>query len=426
MNILSWLTKAISPATRAAGRRAHRPQVECLEDRLAPASATFSGGVFTLTGLAAAANNVTVSTPANNSVKIVLGNGDTFTSAPAGADFVLSQTVNPNDTLTVNTAAGHSPFATFQINLGSAADTLNFALSAASTGVGNVAINTPLVSVNTGAEQVNFGSVNIDGNLGATLFARSNIYSSEIIVAAASQITTHGGNINLYAEAEILVPAGASLVSDGGNITLSSNGPEIDGTLSAGSGIVTLQGVLGGGDTDFSISYTYSTTHHTTVTRVDLPVINVYSTTVIVSLPGMPKAEDLTFAKPFTDPAVQAAIKQLEQQLEKAGVRNFVGPTLISSAASTTSALVDPIVNIDGHGTTGTKLLGTTDTVTTIPTLGPATILFGDDQSLTFHVLAATENFNTNTAYETSVEDDFQPTVTTTQVYRIGTPDRWR
>jgi hypothetical protein len=424
MNILSWLSKAISPVTRLRRKSRCRPRVECLEDRLAPASGTYSGGVFTLTGLAASANNITVSTPANNSVMIVLGDGDTFTSSPAGPDFVLSQTVNPNDTLTVNTAAGHSPFTTFQINLGSAADTLNFALSAASTGVGNVGITGPAAAPLTAAELVNFGSVNIHGNLGVTLFGSDQKTPSEIILAGAAQITTHGGNIDLEAPDEIFVPAGASLLSAGGNITLSSEGLVPDGTLSAGSGIVTLQ------DLPFGLGrvsgFTNSTTNHTTVVRVDLPVINVYSTTVVVSLPGMPKAVDLTFAKPFTDPAVQAAILQIEQQLAKAGVRDVVGPTLMASAVSETSALINPIVNIDGDGTTGTKLLGMTTTVTVTQNIGPTSILIGDDQSLTFHVLVGTSNFNTNTAYETTVEDDFQPTVTTARVYKIATPSRWR
>jgi hypothetical protein len=94
--------------------------------------------------------------------------------------------------------------------------------------------------------------------------------------------------------------AGASLQSAGGNIILEANLRSITGTINAGSGTFYQEGAFD--DTNF----TSSTTQHSTYIRVDLPVVNVYSTEVIVSLPGKPNV-DLTFAKPFSDPAVQTA-----------------------------------------------------------------------------------------------------------------------
>src|SRR5262245_58591849 len=88
--------RALGPASlgsrppHASGLRRSRPPrqsrlyLEGLEGRLAPATASYNAGLFTLNGLAAAANIVTVSTLANDSVRIALGNGDTFTSAPSG------------------------------------------------------------------------------------------------------------------------------------------------------------------------------------------------------------------------------------------------------------------------------------------------------------------------------------------------------
>src|SRR5262245_39286241 len=129
--VSSWW-RALASALRSRPRRPARPPrpyLELLEARLAPATATYNAGLFVLNGRPAA-NKVTVSTPADNSVQIVLGFGDTFTSSPVGAAFVLS---NGNRTLTVNTSAGQAPMTTFQVNLGNSADSLVFGLSAAAT-----------------------------------------------------------------------------------------------------------------------------------------------------------------------------------------------------------------------------------------------------------------------------------------------------
>jgi hypothetical protein len=405
MNILSWLSKAThSPCRRAKRPWQARLKLERLEDRLAPASATFSGGVFTLTGLAASANNITVSTPVNNSVKIVLGNGDTFTSSPAGADFVLSQTVNANDTLTANTAAaGHSPFATFQLNLGSAVDTLNFALSAASTGVGNVAIN-----LGTNVDQVNFGSININGNL--SIFGgdgSNNPLTGVVTFIAGAQVTTHGGVIGLFPSyGAIDINAGASLQSAGGKImvegdTLSST---TIGAINAGSGTVFLTN-----HTNFSTS---SRTQYTYL-RVDLPVVHVYSTEVIVSLPGKPNV-DLTFAKPFSDPAVQTAIQQIKQQLAKGGTVHLVGPTLTSNSVTSTTVFA-------GNQVAATKVSAATTTYD-----GPVFAHIGNLQSETIFLLTGRIDIDTLITAKVVDDSQYQKTVTTGQVYRIGTPSRWR
>jgi hypothetical protein len=137
----------------------------------------------------------------------------------------------------------------------------------------------------------------------------------------------------------------------------------------------------GGGNTTF----TTSTTHETTVTDVTEPGV-----TVIV-------------------PAVQGS-GPLNAEL----ARLLAGPSgaLIQNALSRVGVLgaVTPGVF------QGLTTIGTNTTVTTATTIGPQTILIGNDQSQSFFVQAGTENINTNTDYHLFEDALFQNSQTLSTV----------
>ena len=163
----------------------------------------------------------------------------------------------------------------------------------------------------------------------------------------------------------------------------------------------------GGGNTTF----TTSTTHHTTYTRVDLPDVQAYQTTVLAYLHGTGGGASLVFQQTVPtsigSPGGQGAVAQAASALQAAGAGSIPGPALVASATSAhTDFLGNQVNHID-------------QTVTTTQTFGPATILIGDDQSQTFFVAAGTENFNTNTHYETFVDQRYQRTNTLSQTYQL-------
>src|SRR5205823_5938081 len=100
---LRQLFKAFLPRSRRrrrpiARKRTHnyRPQLEGLEDRLVPATVTYtqSTGLLQFAGLTTA-DNVSVMAPAANQVVIQVGNADSVTlagDAATSADFSLSTT----------------------------------------------------------------------------------------------------------------------------------------------------------------------------------------------------------------------------------------------------------------------------------------------------------------------------------------------
>jgi len=144
-------------------------------------------------------------------------------------------------------------------------------------------------------------------------------------------------------------------------------------------------------------TFSTSTTNGETHTRVDLPNAEAFSTRVAVVVDGV-VVLDQTVAGPASSPAAQAALSQAAAPL--AGACSVAGP--FTSTADT----VGPAVHV------GDVFTGSTQDMTATTTFGPATILIGPDQSITFFVAAGTLNVNTNTHTESFFDQNFQATVT--------------
>jgi hypothetical protein len=149
-----------------------------------------------------------------------------------------------------------------------------------------------------------------------------------------------------------------------------------------------------------STTFTTSTTHHTTYTRVDLPTIQAYQTTVRAGL-GASLVFEQTVAFAPGSAEVQATEAQASAALQAAGAGPITGPTPVAQFTTCNTAHL------------GDQLNHTEATVTTTASLGPGTILIGDDQSQTFFVQAGTTNYNTNTHTETFTDQIYQQTCTT-------------
>jgi len=178
---------------------------------------------------------------------------------------------------------------------------------------------------------------------------------------------------------------------------------------------------------------TTSTTHHETDINVTLPDAQAYSTTVIgyayetASLCAQAEgygyhdytAYDQTFPVSPSDQEVQnafaAASSAVNAAVQPDGVLpgrvcsyDQTGPTLTSSSSSTGAAVQ-----------VSHTLLGTNTTVSNSVTIGPGEVLFGDDMSQSFFVVAGNTNINTNTGYESFFQNDFQATTTNFATYQI-------
>ena len=95
------------------------------------------------------------------------------------------------------------------------------------------------------------------------------------------------------------------------------------------------------GNTTFSVSTTCSEQVMTTnlTQRVDQ-----FSTELLVRQLGGPLLLDQTFAAPFTDPVVQAALMSARQLLASQGATGFIGPTLLSNITNLTGSTTSPSV----------------------------------------------------------------------------------
>src|SRR2546423_874901 len=214
-----------SPRVRKR-RHVFGPHVEVLEDRTAPAVVTYtqSTGLLDFTADAGETDNVAVTAPAANQVQIVVGNGDSITlagDALANPDFVLSTTTNPNDTLTIDTAAGHAPAANFNLNLGDQDDTLAFGLGVTPNGVSNVAIDG-----GTGADTLMLNATSITGSLTAS--AETLTVNEDVAVAATSQISASDGTANGNNVVTIRNFTAGRAIDLGTNTTLGLTDAELD------------------------------------------------------------------------------------------------------------------------------------------------------------------------------------------------------
>ena len=180
-----------------------------------------------------------------------------------------------------------------------------------------------------------------------------------------------------------------------------------------------------------AIVTTNSTT--TSVTCIDTPVtarIDQYATTLTAFLNSSQTVFQQTFALPFNDPAVQAAIAQADAILV-ANKANFTSPLLISSSTTLQSSVLsfvqtsspyDPALCVAPvkSGTTIT-CPGVMFTVSTTSAFGPTTILTGDNLSQSFAILPGQLDINVNVDRAFSVTRNAVTTNTflTSQSFRI-------
>ncbi|MFT5325235.1 MAG: hypothetical protein ACI8P0_003103 [Planctomycetaceae bacterium] len=157
MSFSHWLERfqsQLGAATSQPSRKRHRknaaqvqvaaPRPEQLELRLLLSAANYNAATdqLTLSADVAETDDVTITSPAANTVVILVGNGDAIVlagDAIANADFVVSTTTNTNDTLTIDTSG--SPLVDFNVDLGDQNDSLSYSLANATIGVTNVALD---------------------------------------------------------------------------------------------------------------------------------------------------------------------------------------------------------------------------------------------------------------------------------------------
>jgi hypothetical protein len=164
-----------------------------------------------------------------------------------------------------------------------------------------------------------------------------------------------------------------------------------------------------GGETVVTNSTTYS------YVAVDTPVsqrVDQYSTTLTAILNGSQTVFQQTYALPFSDPAVQAAVSQADAILvaDKASPK---APVLTSNPTPTQGSQLSYVLT--GVGASGNVSVTSTDT------FGPAAITVGDNQTDVFIVLAGQLDINVNTSEEYNVARNAVTTTTylTTQAYEI-------
>lgn len=149
-------------------------------------------------------------------------------------------------------------------------------------------------------------------------------------------------------------------------------------------------------------------------TYADTPVtqrVDQYSTTLLVKLNGTQTILLHTFALPFSDPAVQAALLEAEAILT-AGNASFGSPTKTSSSTVQTDSQFSYVQTNQAY--TGTP-------VTLVNTFGPALIHVGDAQSQLFFVLPGQLAINVNTEFDALVDRNAVTTNTflTTESYEL-------
>jgi hypothetical protein len=119
---------------------------------------------------------------------------------------------------------------------------------------------------------------------------------------------------------------------------------------------------------------------------------------------------DQTFHFAPGSPQVSAGFKAAVAAITAAG-----GPAVVIAAPE----LVAHRVVTGPNKLVAKVFFGTSTTITNSITIGPGTVLFGPDLSVTHFVPATTTNIDTNTQTETFFENDFQATVTHFATYEI-------
>jgi len=169
------------------------------------------------------------------------------------------------------------------------------------------------------------------------------------------------------------------------------------------------------GGVDGSITATTSTTHHDTFTdQFQTERVDTFLTRIVGRIDGGATVYDQSFNLAFGDPVVQAAVAAAQAAINAAVNPDppIAGPTLISSTELQIDTTTDLVSQL---------LIDIQQSVTTTTTIGPGTILIGENQSETFFVAAGTVNLNINTHTESFYDRLFLTTNTylTTQTYEL-------
>jgi hypothetical protein len=172
----------------------------------------------------------------------------------------------------------------------------------------------------------------------------------------------------------------------------------------------------GGGSTPGSTnSTTYSTSTKTVLdTSYDTVTqrVNTYEVELIAMMQGGPTLYDQTISGALADAAVQAAIVEAKAALTSNGAVSFIGPTLLStgtSLAGSASVIGDPVMTSSEFSAVTTAYIG------------PQTLLWGDNQSLTFEIPAGAIDYDTllTTLVHQTVTTTTTDTYLTLDIYQL-------
>ena len=167
-----------------------------------------------------------------------------------------------------------------------------------------------------------------------------------------------------------------------------------------GFNLPSAQAAVGGGETQ-TVTSTTSTTHHETFTDTFLSSVRMddFLTRITAQLAGGPILFDQSFNLHISDAIVQSAVANAQNILNAAGAATISGPNLIFSQEDFLGSVTNFLGEQFNHDETS---------VTTTTTIGPATILIGDDQSQTFFVPGGALNINTHTHTESFIDRSYQ------------------
>src|SRR5581483_8357049 len=214
----------------------------------------------------------------------------------------------------------------------------------------------------------------------------------------------NSGNTAVYSN----LVSGAQFAADPSQ-AVAANSAAVAALLASGATPISAGG--GGGST----IVTNSNSTNITGAFVDTPFtqrVDQYQTTIQAILNGSTQVYQQTFALPFSDPAVQAAIAQANAILTGDGAPPGAPQLILNSTSQTGSQTT---YTTTGQSETGEFIVSASQR------FGPALVATGDNQSQLFPVISGQLDINVNT--ETFFATDRNVTATntflTTQTYEI-------
>ncbi len=175
-----------------------------------------------------------------------------------------------------------------------------------------------------------------------------------------------------------------------------------------------------GGATNTTQTQTTSTTRHTTTTN-QTNRVDVYETTVLgyVYSDGAAGFHKVV----LVDQTSSLSPSTTEIQTLVANTESAVNAALNGNVLPGRCASLSQETNVTQNASTDTQLTNTQTaqqvSISTNLSIGPGTILIGEDQSQTFFVAQGTTNLNTNTHTETFVHNTYTATTTTETNYEV-------